>query len=226
MAPWKFLWFLPFFFVIGVCSAQAQSFFGDRTVEITPFGGSRFGGNINLDTTFSGGPSGPFDQLNIRSTWDYGAWLDVGIFSHLQAEFMWDHQPTVLTGVDFTSGTAARIGEANLDFYQWGVEVPIFPAHARFQPYIAGGLGFTHFTAHSGAEDFLPFANRFSFNLGGGVKYYFVKHVGLRLDVRYSPTRTTDSVATYCDPFFGCYPAQVSNFAQQGEANLGIIFRF
>jgi len=45
-------------------------------------------------------------------------------------------------------------------------------------------------------------------------------------DLRYSPTQTTSSLGLFCDPFFGCYTAEVHNYAHQGEANVGLIFRF
>jgi opacity protein-like surface antigen len=200
-------------------SVGAQQLFPETHVEVAPYGGSRFGGVIQLN-------SGPYSQLNIRSTWDYGAWLDVRLLSHLQAEFLWNHQPTVLSGVNYLSGATSRVGQANLDFYQWGLLVPILSPYSRVQPYFAGGLGFTDFTAHNAVEQFLPFSNRFSYNIGGGVKYFFTRNFGLRLDARYSPTETTTSFGIFCSPFFGCYRAQVTNFAQQGTANLGLIFRF
>lgn len=214
----KALYLAILFLSFGASSTSAQYFSDRHTIELTPFGGSRFGGVIDLN-------SGPFDYLTIRSTWDYGAWLDVDVVPHLQAEFLWNHQPTVLNGHEFISGINPRIGEANLDMYQWGFLVSILRPESKVQPYLAGGLGFTHFTAHYAAEEFLPFENRFSYNVGGGVKYFPVSHLGLRLDVRYSPTRTTSSLGTFCGPF-GCFTAQVPNYAHQGQANLGVIFRF
>jgi len=204
-------------FVLAL-SAAAQEFRA-HPVEITPFGGSRFGGAIDLN-------SGPFSQLNIRSSWDYGAWLDVRLVPGLEAEFMWNHQPTVLAGVSFLTGGSSRVGEANLNFYHWGLDFPILPSGSKLQPYFAFGLGFTHFSTNSSARDVLPFENRFSFNIGGGVKYFVVRNFGFRLDVRYSPTHTTSSLGLFCDPFFGCYTAEVANYAHQGAANLGLIFRF
>ena len=63
---------------LGASSASAQSSSDRRTFELTPFGGSRFGGVIDFN-------SGPADFFTIRSTWDYGAMLDVGLVPHLQA---------------------------------------------------------------------------------------------------------------------------------------------
>ncbi|HKV06089.1 MAG TPA: outer membrane beta-barrel protein [Candidatus Acidoferrales bacterium] len=207
------------FLTLGTSAANAQGSSDRRTFELTPFGGSRFGGLIDFN-------SGPSDFFAIRSTWDYGAWLDVDLVPHAQAEFMWNHQPTVLSAHDPATGTLSRVGQANLDMYQWGILYSFLRPESPVQPYFAGGLGFTHFNAHSGSMDFLPFANRFSYNMGLGVKYFPTRHLGLRLDARYSPTRTTSSNALFCDPFFGCFVARVPNYAQQGQVNLGVIFRF
>jgi len=218
MRPQKLFYLAILLLVLAVSSADAQWPSDRRTVEVTPFGGSRFGGVVDLN-------SGPADFLPIRSTWDYGAMMDVDLVPHVQAEFMWDHQPTVLSAHDFDTGTTSRIGQAALDFYQWGILYSFLRPESKIQPYVAGGLGFTHFSAKVNSMDVLPFENRFSYNIGGGVKYFPVEHLGLRLDVRYSPTRTTSSLGLVCD-FFGCFPAEVANYAQQGEANVGVIFRF
>jgi opacity protein-like surface antigen len=207
------------FLLVGASPSSAQYSSDRHAIELTPFGGSRFGGVIDLN-------SGPFDFLTIRSTWDYGASLAVDVVPHVQAEFLWNHQPTVLSGHSFTFGTTTRLSQATLDMYQWGVLIPILRPESKVQPYFAGGLGFTHFIAHSGGTNILPFENRFSYNMGIGVKYFPLQHLGLRLDARYSPTRTTSSTATFFDPFFGFFTAQVPNYAQQGQANLGVIFRF
>jgi hypothetical protein len=206
-------------FVCAVSTGAQEIGIRTPRVEITPFGGSRFGGSIDLN-------SGPFVQLNIRSSWDYGAWLNVALIPHLEAEFMWNQQPTVLDGVSFLTGATSRVGEANLNFYHWGLDYPILQPDSKIQPYFAFGLGFTHFSTNTSGRDVLPFENRFSYSIGGGVKYFVLRNFGFRLDVRYSPTQTTSSFGLFCDPFFGCYTAEVHNYAHQGEANVGLIFRF
>lgn len=207
----------------GATSANAQwsSTQPNRSIEITPFGGSRFGGVIN---TNSGGTS-PIDEFTIKSTWDYGAIADIDLFPDslpgLQAEFMWSQEPTELGAQDSVTGIDSSVGKLTLNNYQWGVDYNL-GRRSRLKPFIAAGMGFTHFS--SGGE--LPFENKLSFNIGGGVKYFFLPHAGVRFDVRYVPSRTTSQVETFFDPFFGPYEANVNNYAQQFQANLGLIFRF
>ena len=40
------------------------------------------------------------------------------------------------------------------------------------------------------------------------------------------PSHTTSGETEYCDPFYGCYPATVANKAEQGQVNIGLIYRF
>lgn len=208
---------LAILFALGASAVQAQWNSDQRGFEITPFGGSRFGGTIDV----SPGGSSTVDYVAIRSTWDYGAMLDVDLVPRLQAEFMWNHQPTVLGAHDFTTGAITRVGQANLDMYQWGILADILRPESKIQPYIAGGLGFTNWDSHG----LLPLNNTFSYNIGGGVKYFFNRYIGLRLDARYSPSRTISSNQGFCD-FFGCFVERVPNYAEQGQANIGVIIRF
>ena len=203
-------------------SARAQYDFGysHRNIEITPFGGSRFGGVIDLNPS----PTNPYDYLTIKSTWDYGVMGDVDIYPNVQAEFMWNRQPTEFGAHNFVNGVVLPAGDATLDMYQWSFLVALRAPEAKVVPYMVAGLGFTHYSAD---QVTLGFSNGFAYNIGGGVKYFFAKHVGLRLDVRYSPSRTTHSTGTVCDPYIGyCYPATFANHARQGQANLGLVFRF
>jgi len=220
MSLWKLSCIAALLIAMGASSAQAQFDYDHRSFEITPFGGTRFGGSIDLSQ--SGGPVG---ALNFKSTWDYGAIGDVDLVPHLQAEFLWSHQPSHLTAVNQFGTSSMPAGEETTNMYQWGFLYSILHSESRFSPYFAGGLGFTHFSHDAVAA--LPFSNRFSYSIGGGVKYFIDRgqHVGLRLDVRYSPTRTTSSDQLFCD-FFGCFVARVPNYANQGMANLGVVLRF
>jgi Outer membrane protein beta-barrel domain len=210
--------------VCGVSSADAQwsSSEPNRNIEITPFGGSRFGGVIN---TNSGGTSA-IDELTIKSTWDYGILGDIDLLPNslpgLQGEFMWTQEPTTLGAHDSLTGFTSPVGKLELNNYQWGIDYSFGGRYAKLRPFVAAGMGFTHFS--SGGV--LPFDNKLAFNLGGGVKYFFVPHAGVRFDVRWVPSRTTSQVQTFFDPFIGLYQANVNNYAQQFQANLGLIFRF
>jgi opacity protein-like surface antigen len=224
MSPRKFIYLAILFLTFGASRAHAQwssssggTGFWNRGVEITPFGGSRFGGVIDVNSSTVSN----VDYLTIRSTWDYGAMLDVDLFARAQAEFMWNQQPTVI-GEHFIGGGQTRLGEASLSMFQWSFLYQFLQPGSKLQPYAVAGVGFTSYHTNG----IIDLGNEFAYNLGGGVKYFFTPHVGLRLEARFSPSRTTQGIGEYCEPFYGCYAARVNNYADQGQANLGLIFRF
>jgi opacity protein-like surface antigen len=218
MAWRRILFLVVIFSTLGVSTARAQHEF-----EITPFGGSRFGGVIDLanTTAFNGGD---VDYLTIKSSVSYGIMGDYTLFQSVpsfQLEFMYNHQPTEIGQHVVATDTKTDLTSADVDMYQWGFNYTFRDPEKKIRPYVVGGLGFTHFNA--GGD--LPFSNRFSYNLGIGAKYFFSRHVGLRVEGRWSPTRTTVSPEEI-ETFFGPELIGVTNHAEQGQANVGLIFRF
>jgi opacity protein-like surface antigen len=110
---------------------------------------------------------------------------------------------------------------AQLDLFHIGLLYE-FWTRGKLRPFVAGGIGDTHFDTRG----VLSFDNRFSYNLGGGVKYLFAPQVALRAEVRWSPSRTTASSTTFCDPSLGCFTTPLTHHAQQGQADIGLEFRF
>lgn len=206
----KALFLVVLFSLLAVPGAFAQ-----HEVEITPFGGARFGGVIDVNTT-------SVDYLPIKSSWNYGIIADYTIWPQFQAEFEFNHQPTKLEQHVVATGETQPLSSAAIDLFHWGFNFSLKPPDAKLQPFIVAGLGFTHFKA----DDELPFSTRFSYNLGLGAKYFFSRHVGLRAEARWSPSRTTTQNQVFFDPFFGPQVVAVSSHAEQGQANIGIIFRF
>jgi len=187
----------------------------DPKFTFSLFVGSRFGGNIAIDT-----PN--VDKLPIGSSLNGGFNLGVRLAPHLYTEFMWNRQTTTLSAHDVpTNQNVVLTNRAHLDMWQQSLLYEIW-THSQLRPYVVGGIGFTHFDSRG----ILSFENRFSYNLGGGVKYLFVPQVALRAEMRWSPSRTTSSDATFCDPFLGCFVTPINNHAEQWQANLGVEFRF
>jgi opacity protein-like surface antigen len=215
-------------FVLGAGVVRAQSYGHDRDIEVTPFGGTRFGGSIAFNppatyTPTGGESSASIDSMSIKSSFDYGVLFDYGIWPGFQAEFMWNRQPTELHAHDANTGAIYNVGQANLDMYQWGALWELKGEEAKLKPFIAMGLGFTHLNTYGSLTGF---SNRLAYNIGGGVKYEFAQHVGLRAEVRYSPTRTTHETGVVEDAFGDVYQTRITNHANQGQANIGVIVRF
>jgi len=210
--------FLALFLIFTASGAYAQ-----REYEVTPFFGTRFGGNIDLSQ--QGNPN--VDFLKIKSSEDFGIMGGVTFWQNFQGEFMWNRQPTSLSAHNPADNSYNFVSNMNFDMYQFDVLYTFRSPEAKLRPFAVAGLGFSHFGVQpvNGAS-VLGFSNRFAYNIGGGVKYYFSKHWGVRAEVRWSPSHTTQGQSIYCDPIFGCAPTTVANKAEQGQANIGVIFRF
>jgi hypothetical protein len=74
----------------------------------------------------------------------------------------------------------------------------------------------THLSSHNPIDNSYAFASNMNLdmyqfdlrnafrNIGGGVKYYFGRHWGVRAEIRWSPSHTTQGESIYCDSIFGC----------------------
>jgi opacity protein-like surface antigen len=181
----------------------------------SPFVGVRMGGRIAINT-----PN--VDYLGIHSSFNGGFNLGARIMPGLYGEFMWNRQSTTLSAHDAQTNTNTTLtNNAHLDMYQTSLLYEI-PIHSQLVPFAIAGIGFTHFDSHG----ILSFDNRFSYNMGGGVKYLLTRQVAVRSELRWSPSRTTTASTVFCDPFLGCFTTPISNHAEQWQANIGLEFRF
>ncbi len=179
------------------------------------FLGSRFGGRIAINT-----PN--VDYLPISDSLNWGFNAGARFAPHFFGEFMWNRQTTTLSAHDIATNQIVPLtNRAHLDMYQGSLLYEIW-ASSKVRPFVVGGIGVTDFDSHG----VLSFGDRFSYNFGGGVKYLFAPHLALRAEMRWSPSRTTSSNTTFCDQFLGCFTTPITSHANQGQANIGLEFRF
>ncbi len=197
--------------------AKAQGRF-----EVTPFAGYETSASYPLSVFSTTGTSVPVDRLRVSDAISYGTFLGFNLTENAQLEFMWDHNNTAFNGRNALTGDYFKAFKSDIDQYQFGGLYMLRNSDHRLRPYIAASLGFTHDANSNGTPD----RTEFAYTLGGGVKYYLSRHVGLRFDARYMPTYGSSSNETYCDPFFGCYSAKVAHFLNRGNFVGGIIFHF
>ena len=130
-------------------------------------------------------------------------------------EVLWSEQVSELTiGTNdgsedlFTMRTRHIHGDA---VYQFG------SPGARLQPFVFGGAGPASFSAKD-----LKSETKFSFGLGGGIKYFRSDTIGFRAQFRYKPTMMNDEdAADFCDPFGFC-----QGTLRQVEVAGGAVVRF
>jgi len=190
--------------------------------EATPFVGYETSGSYPISIFSNTGASGPVNSLQANGALSYGTFLGFYLTENAQLEFMWDRNNTSFNARDALTGQYFKAFNSDIDQFQFGGLYMLLNSSHRFRPYVAASLGFTHDNNYNGT----PNRTEFAYSVGGGVKYYINRHVGLRGDIRYMPTYGSSSYGTYCDPFYGCYSAKSANYLNRGNFVGGIIFKF
>ncbi len=134
--------------------------------EVAPFFGYRFGGGI--EDVFTG-KSYDFDDSEA-----YGLTIDLGpTASEMKVEFQWSRQDTSLNF--HGAGGLGKI-DLSVDEFQLGGVAEM--GKNRFREFVSVSVGATYFATDYGDD------TRFSFEIGGGVKYYLARHFVVRADLR------------------------------------------
>jgi opacity protein-like surface antigen len=154
-------------------------------------------------------------ELDIRSGFTWGVQGARRLTPHWAAEVLWTQQSSALQ-VGTEAGTA-DLFTMTIRQLHGNVVRDFGGADARLRPFVFAGLGATLFSA-----DDIESETKFSFGLGGGVKYFPWKGIGVRGHFRYKPTMLNDEdAADFCDPFGFCQGS-----LQQVEFAGGVVVRF
>lgn len=155
------------------------------------------------------------DALDARGgfTWGTSAMRTVG--SRWGAEVLWLRQRSGLKlGIESGSPTLFEFAVSDLH----GNAVYHFAdTDAALRPYLFAGAGATFLTGEGQASE-----TKFSWGVGGGIKYFWWRALGVRGQFRYTPVILADEDAgDFCDPFGFCQ-GRLTRFEFTG----GAVFRF
>ncbi len=202
-------------------SAKAQ--WWNNRFEIDPNVGYQTSGSFPVVNRSFALPNGaPGDRLRADGGLSYGTFIDYSLTRNAQFEFGWNRNSTTYRERIFPSANYVRAFDSDIDQFQFGFLYMVMSDEHRIRQFIAGGVGF----AHEFNSGLTPNRTDFSYNLGGGVKYMFSQHFGIRGDARYVPVYKNSSPALFCDPFGFCFLGNVANFLSRGNFSGGLIFRF
>jgi outer membrane protein with beta-barrel domain len=208
-----------------VVTAPAKAQYGAEKWEVTPFVGYETSGNFPLNPTSS---TVTVNQLRVNGAPSFGTFIGYSITSNAEFEFMWDRNLTSYSDQPSPGAAFMKAYDSTVDQYQFGGLYTILGEEHKWRPYIAGSLGFTH-EFNSSISPSIPSPPTrvdFSYSIGGGIKYELSRHIAFRGDARYMPTYANSSLEVFCDPFFGCFTAKVSNYQHRGNFISGLTFRF
>jgi len=200
------------FLVVGLlaiaCALGTASPLQAQGIEITPFGGYRFGGD--------------FFELIARRPVDtdgapaLGVIVDVPLGDGLQIEGLFTHQDA---HVELESGTFGplRRAKVSVDHFQGGGLQEY--RDGRVRPFGMGMLGLTRYYGEGDSEI------RFTVGAGGGVKLFASENVGLRLNGQVSATFVYfDARAGGCGGGV-CFAGVNADVVWQAEFSAGLIVK-
>ncbi len=182
--------------------AQAQ--------ELTPFTGVRYGGGFEDANTAT--------KFEVADTSSYGLLLDFDLEPDKQIEIFLSRQDTHLSTTGLFTGDP--LFDLTIDYYHIG-GLYMLSAGERVRAFASGTLGLTRMAPKRSDR---TTENRFSLALGGGLKVFLTKELGLRFDVRGIYTALNADAAIFCDS--GCAIRVRSDGFWQTEAGAALLLRF
>jgi opacity protein-like surface antigen len=201
----------------GAGSASAQLRGG--TVEINGFAGYLFGGGLGHGLSDVDIPY-PYN-VDIANDLNYGGRIGYNFNSVFEAEFEYARTETAyVRDTDYGDLPDVEFGDLTIQYFMGYLTFNF--GHGRLVPYFTIGGGVGDFQSAFPGVLATRSKSRGTAAIGGGVKYFFNPHFGIRADGRaYSSYLGSETV--YCGPYYYCTETNwVTNFV----ANGGIVIAF
>ncbi len=193
----------------------------EHRVEITPTAGWRLWGTASEPATAT------VETVKVSDSASWGATLEYAIAPWGSIEALWSHQGSELSA-SFTASAPAgldpRLAGLSLDTFQVGGLWQSGDAASRARLYVDLLFGVTLLSPSPEPSKLA----RFSASVGGGVKYYFADHFGVRLGARWLPVYVNPADGAYqiCGEAAGCTTVFGEKILSQADAYGGLILRF
>ena len=176
-------------------------------VEVTPFGGYRFGGDF-----FELIAAQPLDRDGALTL---GVAVDVPFTRETQVEAIFTRERANLRVTATPSFSATSV----IDHWLVGGLTELQGGTVR--PFLTGLVGLTRYATEGDSEI------RFAVSAGGGVKLFPTSRVGVRLDGRAFTTIVDAGAHGYaCAPGRTCFLAVHADLVWQAEFTTGLVLRF
>jgi len=189
-----------------------------QRVEVTGNIGYQVNGGLDLSTSL-------FRRIEVGNSTNYGA--SVGyLFGELYgAEFQWNRTRADTIAQPQGAGSDIKVFTLNQNQYMGNFLLHFTHQDSPLRPFVFVGLGASSLSTNRAG---VSGATRFAFSVGGGAKYNFSKHLGVRGQLKYSPTYiTTTNGGYWCDPFWGgCWVVGNDHFLHELDMTGGITLRF
>jgi opacity protein-like surface antigen len=189
-----------------------------RGIEVTPFFGGQTNGGMDLST-------GVFDRIEVRNGLNHGISAGYLLGNYGGVEFTWNHNKSDTLAQFSGGGTGQKVFGLNTNQYLGYFVVHLKNRESRFRPFVLLGLGAANLAPDRRDVGSIT---RFAWAFGGGVKYNFSRHLGVRFQAKTSPTYIASTTEGFwCDSFWGgCWAIGQTYFLQEFDATVGLTFRF
>jgi hypothetical protein len=183
--------------------------------EITPFAGGRIGGALNVDDA-------TYNRLEFKDAPTYGLAIGADLNDESALEVLWSHQETTLKGRQSADGMKVDVTQLGAD--QVFLNGLYYLAEGKLRPFALGGLGVSMWNPYGNYDS----VTQFAWALGGGMKYYLTKQLGLRFDARWVPTVLSSDSSVFCRSDLGgqCTVRSGGTLIDQFEFTGGLVLRF
>lgn len=141
-----------------------------QSIEILPYAGYMFSSNL---TTLDG-------EIKIGNGNNYGFIVDARFDEDVIVELMYNRLGSNVQIIEEPFDTVKSAFDVSIEYFQGGAQFEM--ERGKFRPFAAFTLGATLFNP---AKEDINSEWRFSFTFAGGIKYYFIKSIGVRLQWRF-----------------------------------------
>lgn len=193
--------------LILCCVAHTQVL-NAQGVEVMPYGGYRFGGD--LFELASG------HKADVDGSPALGFVVNVPLSNGMQVETMVTQQRARVPVATAPFGSVA-FQSVSVGYAQIGGLQEL--SGGRVRPFLTGVLGLTRYASDADSEV------RFTVGAGGGVKLFPVSRIGVRLDGRLYTTFVDGDLGFLACTTGTCVTTLHVDFAWQAEFSAGIVFR-
>jgi hypothetical protein len=212
--------------LVGAGVAEAQ----ERRLEIGGTVGKNFSDGVRRAAGVVG-TSGLFaNAITPDDSVSYGFFAAYFLNENVQLGLQFGRQESEL---QVTGEQPIEVGGMGVENYHAITTVLMGDDELQARPYFLFGLGVTRFgrvsfAGFDGVGRTIAPRTRFSPTVGTGAKFYLRSHkYGLNLGIRWTPTfLKSGSEGFWCDPYWGCFTTDESQFAHQFELAGGLQVRF
>jgi opacity protein-like surface antigen len=196
----------------------APAAWSQKGIEITPFIGGQINGGLDISTPV-------FNSIDMQNGMSYGVSGVYLLREYTGVEFMWNHNTANTLAQMTDGGPGPRVLEVHTNQFLGDFIVHFKSRESRFRPYVLVGAGISNLAA---GGNYSGSITRFAWAFGGGVKYNLSQHLGVRLQMKTSPTYINSGAKQFwCEPSTGgCWSIGENNFLQELDFSGGITFRF